>query len=403
MSEDGSELRVAVIGEMSARLVHFHPADVRRVNGLIPATEQFLLDELFEQRANGRSLGHPQTEALAHVVGDCEQPELFAEDAVIAALGFLDLHQVSGQIFFLKEGRPIQSLKLAIGGVSLPVRAGDGDQLERLDAAGVRNMWPAAEVDEFPLPIKAHGWMFSQPRVDVLDLQPLMQTQAEFAGFFTIEDEPLERFGLLDDLPHLLLDPREIFLADLLGRVEIVIVAVGESGPEREVNVREQSHHGPGHHMGTRVSQHGECLGVAVGEQPQIDRFFDVGHFRQRACRIHNRTIGSGCQNGLCEPRADAFSDIERRTVGRKLLDGAVGQTDGNHVRADASGSGPPGPPSRMAGASGSAESLLVYSPAAGAASRTATAQPSIPTRHNGDVVARSHFACKNCVETPDI
>ena len=63
---------------------------------------------------------------------DAEQVEFLAQLAVVALLGFLELagtrRDLSGE-----EGRAVDALQLLVLLVALPVRAGDREQLERLD------------------------------------------------------------------------------------------------------------------------------------------------------------------------------------------------------------------------------------------------------------------------------
>ncbi len=250
---------------------------------------------------------------------------------MVAAFGLFDLGEVRLQLVFLEEGRAVEPLELAVGRVPLPIRAGDRQQLERLDPAGVGNVRAAAQVDEFALPIEADGRMLGQPGVDVLDLQLLAQPFAEFAGLFAIENEPLERLGILDDLPHLFFDPRKILLADFVRAVDVVIKAVGERGPEGQVDLGKEPHHGPRHDVGTRVSKHAERLGIAIGEQRQVDRLRDVGHFFERPGAVDDGAVCLGRQHGLSEPRADTVGDVEAGTVVRKFLDRTVGQANRNH------------------------------------------------------------------------
>ncbi len=319
VTEQRGELGVAVIGEVAAGLVHLDAADVRRIDRLIPAGQQLLLDELLQQCTDGGPFGHPEDEPLPHVVVDREESQLLAQHAVVAAFGLFDLREISLEFVLLEECGAVEALKLTIRRVSFPIGAGDCQQLERLDSPGVGNVRAAAQIDELALAVKADGRMLGQASVDVLDLQFLLEPFAEFAGLFAVENESLERLGVLDDLPHLLFDPRKILLADLLRTIEIVIEAVGESRPEREVDVRKEPHHGPRHHVSTRVPQHAERFGVAIGEQPQIDGLRDVCDFLEGPRAVDDSPIRLGSQHGLSEPRTDARGHVEAGAVVRIL------------------------------------------------------------------------------------
>src|SRR5690554_4657295 len=101
------------------------------------------------------------------------------------------------------------------------MRPRDADDLERLDATGVRNMRPPAEIDELALAIETERRVILQPAADVLDLELLLQSVAEGNRFVARQAEPLERLSSVDDLLHFGLDRSEIFFADRPGQIEI--------------------------------------------------------------------------------------------------------------------------------------------------------------------------------------
>jgi hypothetical protein len=154
-----------------AGLVHLDAADVRRVDRLVTASQQFFLDEVFQQSADGRPFGQPQTEPLPDVVADVEQAELLAEHSVIAAFGFLKLSEIFLLILLAEERRAVDALQALVAGVSLPVRPGDAEHLERLDLSGIRNVRTAAQVDEFALPVEAERVVIGETGFDVLALE----------------------------------------------------------------------------------------------------------------------------------------------------------------------------------------------------------------------------------------
>ena len=340
VAEHGHELRVAIVREVAARLVHLDAADVRRIDGLIAAVQELALDEVFENRADCRPFRQPEAEPLPDVVGDGKEAELFAEHAVVAAFGLFDLLQVGFEFVLLEERGAVEPLQLGVVGVPLPVRAGDREELERLDAAGVGNVRSAAEVDELSLPIKADGRMLGQARVDVFDLEFLMQAVAEIAGLLAVEDKPLEWLGVLDDFFHLVFDAGEIVLAEFMRAVEIVVIAVRERRAEGEVHVWEKSHHRAGHHVGTRMPQHAECFGIAIGQQPQFDGLFGVSDFFERPGRSR-RCCRWPWPPGLPgRAAADAFGDVEAGAVVGEFLERTVGQTNGDHAKCHSIGFG---------------------------------------------------------------
>src|SRR5262249_40182728 len=153
-------------------------------------------------------------EAAADRLADGEELELLAEDAVVALLGLFNLMQVAVEILLGEERGAVEPLQLLARAVVLPVGAGDRQQLERPDLARVRDVRPAAQVDELARAVEAQGRELLQLAVDVLDLVALLQVLDQPARLGGRPLEALERLGGGDDLPHLLLDAWEVFLAD---------------------------------------------------------------------------------------------------------------------------------------------------------------------------------------------
>src|SRR5436853_2215260 len=77
-----------------------------------------------------------------------KQVELLAEHSVVAPLGLFDLVQILVEIFFRKERGSVNALQLRVLLVPQPVRAGNVQQLERLDLAGRRDVRPPAEIQK---------------------------------------------------------------------------------------------------------------------------------------------------------------------------------------------------------------------------------------------------------------
>ncbi len=131
---------------------------------------------------------------------------------MISLASLLDLGNISIEVLLLEEGGSIDPLEHRLVGVSLPVGAGDRQELERPDLSGVGNMRAAAEVDELALTIKAQDAVLVQLVVDVFDLQVLTQVGDELARVGHGQRESLERLGVGDDPGHLGLDRRKVSL-----------------------------------------------------------------------------------------------------------------------------------------------------------------------------------------------
>ena len=192
---------------------------------------------------------------------------------MVALLGLLDLGEVGVEVLLVEEGGAVDALEHLAVGLALPVGAGDRQQLERADLAGVGDVRAAAEVDELALAVEAEDAVLVQLVVDVLDLERLAEVVDELAGLGDGQAEPLERLGLLDDLGHLGLDGREVVLGErAVGEVDVVIEAGGGGRAEGELDAREEPHDRPGHDVRGRVPEDVERLAVPRGQEPELDR-----------------------------------------------------------------------------------------------------------------------------------
>ena len=182
VSEDRRELRITVIRKMSAGFVHFHTADVRRINRLISPLEQLDLDEVFQNASHRGPLGQPQAQSRADVIADMEQGMLLAQHAMVAAFGLFDLRQMGAEVFLMEERGGVQALQRSARGIPLEVRRGNRQQFEGLNLARVGNMRSTAQIDEFTLPVKAERDVIGQPRLEVFDLEMLLEIGAKRHG-----------------------------------------------------------------------------------------------------------------------------------------------------------------------------------------------------------------------------
>ena len=176
------KLAVAVLGIVAAGLVQVDLADVGGVDGLVPTLDQLGLHESFQDTPDDGPLGHPEDQPPSDQWRDCEQAQLLADLAVIALPGLFELRQMGIEILLVEEGGAVDALEHLAVGLPFPVGAGDGEELERPDLAGMRNVRAAAEIDELALAIEAEHAELVQLVVDVFDLERLAQVGDELAG-----------------------------------------------------------------------------------------------------------------------------------------------------------------------------------------------------------------------------
>ena len=218
-------------------------------------------------------------------------------------------------------------------------------------------MRPAAEIDELPLPVEGQRRVAGQAGFDVLGLQGLVQAADDLQRLLPRHLHPLEGLVGLDDPPHLGLDQRQILVGDRPARPHVVIEAMAHRGAEGELHAVEEPHHRPGHHVGRRVSHHGERAGVTGKER--LDRGRALG--RQRRVEPHDLPVEQSGDGGLLAPFsaghggvADAVGHLRG---GGKVAGGAVGQADDRHGGNEKAEEAPAGfrrktagyPPSRSA------------------------------------------------------
>ncbi len=146
---DGAEHVLAVKIGVAAGLPEVEAHDVRREDEIVAAAQEFVAQPVFHDLADQAALGMPEDQARAGFVLNAEEVEFLAELAMVAALGFFELVQIFVEFLLLDEAGAVDALHLRIAFLALPVGAGDVHQLERLDAAGGRDVRAAAEVDEF--------------------------------------------------------------------------------------------------------------------------------------------------------------------------------------------------------------------------------------------------------------
>ena len=121
---------------------------VRRVDQRVAALQILVAHPVLELLADDAALGMEEDQPGPGQFLNAEEVELLAELAVVALLGLFDLLEVLFQVLLGEERGAVDALELLVLLVALPVGAGDREQLERLDLRGVRDVRPAAEIDE---------------------------------------------------------------------------------------------------------------------------------------------------------------------------------------------------------------------------------------------------------------
>ena len=129
-------------------------------------------------------------------------------------------------------------------------------------------------------------------------------------------------------LLHLSLDAGEVIFLDGRCRVDVVIEAVLDGRPERQLHAGEQPHDGPRHDVSAAVPQNIECFAILVGEN--LKRHFGLAG-RQLNVQIDDDTVDLGRHRRLRQSLADALGHLARPGSFRHLLLRTVGKSQSEH------------------------------------------------------------------------
>jgi len=146
--DERRKLGVLVIGKMTAGLIEFETANVRREHLLIALLAQLGRNECLQFLADDRTVGRPKHEALADGVVDDEQLEVLAELAMVAEFRLLKLVEIRGEFILGREGGAVDALELLVVLVAAVVGAGDRQQLEGFDLFRVADVGAGTQVGE---------------------------------------------------------------------------------------------------------------------------------------------------------------------------------------------------------------------------------------------------------------
>ena len=230
--------------------------------------------------------------------------------------------------------------------IPAPVGAGDGLQLERLDALRAGAVRAAAEVGERAVGVQADGveWVGGIGVADeVLDQLHLVVLALGAEALERLVDADVlahEALVGLDVLAHLLLDALEVRVGHghALGELEVVVEAVLDRRPDRDLHARIELHDGGGEDVRGVVAD--DVQRAVAGRRDDLQRL--ARHERPREV-AHLPVLAHG-DRGAGQARPDRGGRVgTRRAVGELEL-GSIGQRDVH--RSHASDAAPPGPAS---------------------------------------------------------
>ena len=334
-------LALAVIGEVARRAEEVEPADVWRKHRGIALATQVFADELLQFIANDRALGFPEDQALPDDFVDGEEPELGADDTVIALLGFFLLRQVGVEISLREKCCAVDALEAIALDIAMPVGRCDGRDFEGSDRARVWHVRPHAEV--FPVRVFLPGDVprqFCGASVDralgVIELVLVALSRESRHTLSRVEFVPGERPILLNDLLHLRFDLRKIVGRNRRLHRDVVVEPRFQRRAISELHFVFSEHALDRfrHHVRGGVSKEVErirvvlALGSPIFFRARLGEDRQVAVTRQRAIQVPQLPVDLRADGSTRQPRADVRSDLCCRNSLRKFLDGPVGQSD---------------------------------------------------------------------------
>ena len=265
--------------------------DDRRLDLEVAALVVLALADLLELVPDHHPLRVPERRTR-RVLVEVDEVELDAETPVISFLRLLEPLEVGVEVGLRVERRPVDPRQLRVLLVAAPVGAGEPGQLDRLDRLRVLEVRAAAEIGEVALRVERD---LALGGVDELDLVVLALLGKEALGLVGGDLLPLPGPAFLQLAPDLLFDPLERVLADRLRKLEVVVEAVLDRRPDRDLRARD---------TGGERPRRGGARRSAEGRRAR----------RDRPCRASS---GSG---SAARPRAGAADPGHARSRGRGRL-----------------------------------------------------------------------------------
>ena len=278
-----------------------------------------LLDFLPDRPA----LGVPEHQPGGFVL-HVEQVEMLAEAAMVAFFSFLEHVQIGVEVLLLGPGSAVDALQLLVAVVAAPVGAGHLHQFEDLELARGRHVRAAAEVDEITFAVE-RNLLVGGNRGDQFGLVLFARIEEELYGGVARPDFAADRDILLRQLTHALFDRHQVFRRERALVGEIIVKAILDDRPDRDLGLGEQFLDRIGQQVGGRVANDFEAVRIALGDDGEISVLLDqVGG-------VDHLAIDFAGQCGAGQAGADAGGDFGN---GDRLLvaaDGTIRQFDIGH------------------------------------------------------------------------
>ena len=279
---------------------------------------------IHEHISESHALWMEERESRAFIM-EGEEVQLLAQLSVISLFRFSADIKEMVQVFLLEESGSVDTLQHLVLGITAPVSAGYGHNLEYLHLAGGTHMRAGAEVCEITLFVEGNLCIFRKI-IDKHDLVVLALVLEELQCFGTGNDLLHQRNIFLGNLGHFLFNGCEIFLAEYMFRIQVIVEAVINGRSDGKLGAREQMLDSLGHYMGSGMAQSKEAFLIFLCEK------FNLSAVHNGITEVCELTVHLG-HNGIPAKAVGNSLRCISQGYGRfKLLFLAVFQFNRNHA-----------------------------------------------------------------------
>ncbi len=280
---------------------------------------------VLERAVDRPAIGVPEDHA-GRLFLKMEQLHFLAEAAVVASRGLFQHREMRLELLAVAEGHAIDALQLLVVAVAAPVGTGHVHQLEGIGGhlPGMLKVWPAAQVLPVAMPIHPDRLILGDG-VHQFDLERLVPGRIEGDGVGAAPQFGADRIAGVDDLLHPGLDRAQIFRAERFGPVEVVIPAVRDDRPDRDLHLRPQLLHGARHDMGEVMADQFQRLRLVLH---RVDG--DAGVAGDRPLEIMVRPVERGGDRLFREAGRDRGRHFAGGHAGCEIALVAIGKGQGN-------------------------------------------------------------------------
>src|SRR5438477_8627472 len=226
----------SVEGQMSGTEEQLLARDMGRVDELIAAREDHILDEAAQLEVQDGAFGMPQNQPGPDVFLDREEIPLPADDAVIALTRLFEPRDVPLEVLLGEPRSAVNALQHLAALIAAPIRAGGVQQLEMLDLAGAGNVRAAAQVHERAVRVHRDDLILLEV-IDSLELEWIVLEAP--LRLFSTHLFTRERIIGFHNLAHLPFDRRDILGRERPTDIEVVIKTVFDRRAEADLRLRE--------------------------------------------------------------------------------------------------------------------------------------------------------------------